>query len=109
PESTTAASSESPHATVTTPTSETSQTSRSAVPDTNLFDMCAPAVRPSGPRIFAATHCQGPVAACPSVSRPTRDADQPGHSTPADLHSWWSGGGDLNSRPLRPERSALPS
>ena len=27
----------------------------------------------------------------------------------ADLRLPWSGGGDLNSRPLRPERSALPS
>jgi hypothetical protein len=26
-----------------------------------------------------------------------------------DLRLQWSGGGDLNSRPLRPERSALPS
>ena len=26
-----------------------------------------------------------------------------------DLRLHWSGGGDLNSRPLRPERSALPS
>ena len=35
---------------------------------------------------------------------PTRKKPQAG-----DLRLPWSGGGDLNSRPLRPERSALPS
>jgi integrase len=35
----------------------------------------------------------------PSTKKPQAD----------DLRLHWSGGGDLNSRPLRPERSALPS
>jgi integrase len=39
-----------------------------------------------------------------STGPPTRKKPQAG-----DLRLPWSGGGDLNSRPLRPERSALPS
>ena len=43
--------------------------------------------------------------------RGTRANRGPGTKKPqaSDLRLPWSGGGDLNSRPLRPERSALPS
>jgi hypothetical protein len=47
----------------------------------------------------------------PRDRRGTRSNRGPATKKPqaADLRLPWSGGGDLNSRPLRPERSALPS
>jgi hypothetical protein len=77
-------------------------------------------------RLFDPDRIEGPAAAAHSARdgrgteanrgisrgrRGTRANRGPASKKPQadDLRLHWSGGGDLNSRPLRPERSALPS
>jgi hypothetical protein len=80
--------------------------------------------------VEVAYHCP-PLAVVPLLDKPLADAlpaisvfapnglpksdtgervtQTAGHNMLRDLLVLWSGWGDLNSRPLRPERSALPS